>query len=293
MLLLQVVGIKIAYVLVLVGLQGGNLVAIVFEAIELALGILEEGELHSALAEFLFGEHAVFDKDFDVVPFVLEVFAVVLEHLFQLVGYLLADVGGDFLHVAVALEIATRNIQRNVGRVKHTVQQHQVVGHNAFYAVSNEYLIAVELNLVAGGVDSLANFWEIKNTGEVEGVVHVQMYLEQWVFKIHWVELVVEFLIILVGETAGTLAPCRFGVVDDSRLFLFNAFGLFLLTAVTIIHLVKFGLAVHPHALFATADGYGHETAVFAQQLQYFLLFEELLAVVGDMQDDAGAAVGV
>ena len=39
----------------------------------------------------------------------------------QLLGHLLADVGGDFLDVVVALEVGAGDVQRDVGRVDDAV----------------------------------------------------------------------------------------------------------------------------------------------------------------------------
>ena len=188
------------------------------------------------------------------------------------------------------MQVAAAHVQGDVGAVQYAVQQHQVVGHHALHAVGHEHLVAVQLNLVACRVDSLAHLGEIQNARQVEGVVHIEVNLEQGVFEVHGVQLVVELLIVLVCQIGRILLPCRLRVVDDAGLFLLHALGLPLLSIVRLLRILR--RLVHPHALFAKADGNGHKAAVFPQQLQHLLLVEELLAVVGDVQHDAGAAIG-
>ena len=103
----------------------------------------------------------------------------------------------------------------------------------------------------------------------------------------------VELLIVLVCQIGRILLPGRLGVVDDAGLFFLHPFGLFLLAAVAVVHLVKLCLAVHPHALFAKADGDGHKAAVFSQQLQHLLLVQEFFAVVRYVQHNVSAALRV
>ena len=55
--------------------------------------------------EFVFGKHAVFDDDFDIVPLLLEIFPVFLKEGIQLVGYLPGDVGSDFFHCPIRLQV--------------------------------------------------------------------------------------------------------------------------------------------------------------------------------------------
>ena len=173
------------------------------------------------------------------------------------------------------------------------MQQHQVVGHHSLHAVGHKHLVAIQLNLVAGGVYCLSHLREVQYSRQVKRVVHIQMNLEQRVLEIHRIQFVVELLVVLVCQIGRTLPPCRLGVVDDAGLLLLHALGLLFLAAVSVLHLVKLRLAVHPHALFSKPDGYGHKAAVFSQQLQYRLLIKKLLAVVGNVQHYARAALGV
>ena len=307
-LFVDVSGVQIDDVLVLVGLQSLDLVAIVVQLEVLSFSVFQQSELHSALAEFLLGQHTVLDENLDVVPLLLKLrveslrlvssvslafrfplFAFRFRHLLQLVGHLLADVLGNFLHIAVALQVAAAHVQRDVRAVEHAVQQHQVFGHHALDAVGYKHLIAIQLYLVAVGVDGLAHLREIEYARQVEGIVDIQMYLEQRIFEVHRVQFVVELLVVLVGQRRRGLLPGRVGVVDDARHLLFDAFralGLVLAFA----NFLKFSLAVHPLALFAKTDGHRHKAAVFLQQLQNLLFLKEFLAVVGDVQNDVRAA---
>ena len=117
------------------------------------------------------------------------------------------------------------------------------------------------------------------------------MYLEQRVLKVHRVQLVIELLVVLVGQARRCFLPSRVCVVDDARHFLFHTLWLFLLATFAIVHFCELRLAVHPFALFAEADGYRHKAAVFFQELKYAVLLKELLAVVGNVQYDVGAAL--
>ena len=80
---------------------------------------------------------------------------------------------------------------------------------------------------------------EIQDTGEVEGVVHVQMDVEQR-FLQHRIELAVELHVVLLLQVGGLPVPDGVGIVD---------------------YLVLGGihvLAVLPLLLLAEGDGHGH-----------------------------------
>lgn len=53
-------------------------------------------------------------KSLQVVPFLLEILAILLEERTQPVGNFLGDIGGYLLYVTVALEIRAAYIQRNI-----------------------------------------------------------------------------------------------------------------------------------------------------------------------------------
>ena len=184
-LLLLVGGVEVYQHFVLVFLQRLDAGFVFVEGEIFVVDVLEEREFLGTFVEFLVAEHAVFDENLDVVPFLFKVLAVGLEQFLQLVGHLFADVRRYFLHVAVALQVRAANVEGYVGRVEHAVQQHKIFGHNTFHRVGNEYLIAVQLYAVLLGVHSAFHLGEIEYSGEVEGIVHVQMYLEQRIFEIH------------------------------------------------------------------------------------------------------------
>lgn len=83
-------------------------------------------------------------KSLQVIPFLLILLTVLLEDALQAVGNLLGDIGGDLLHVTIALQIGAGDIQRNVGRVDHAMQQGEELRDDALYLVSDEDLVAVE-----------------------------------------------------------------------------------------------------------------------------------------------------
>ena len=102
-LLVRVGGVEVDDVVFLIGLLGGDQLAILFEGVIGAVDVLEQGELRGAVVELLVAEHAVLDEELQAVPLFFEGLAVVLEDLFQAIGNLLGDVCGDLLHVLVAL----------------------------------------------------------------------------------------------------------------------------------------------------------------------------------------------
>ena len=79
------------------------------------------------------------------------------------------------------------------------MKQHQVFWHYSFDRVGYEHLVAIELYLVAVGVDGFAHFGEVEYAREVERVVDVEMNLEQRILKVNGVEFVVELLVVVVG----------------------------------------------------------------------------------------------
>ena len=153
-----------------------------------------------------------------------------------------------------------------------------------------------ETNVSEAGWEKMKSFSDASEISAwaQEGVAFC---LEQGILEIHRVQLVVELLIVFVCQIGRALLPGRLRVVDDAGLLLLHSLGLLLLRLFGIIGILRlvglFRRLVHPHALFAKADGDGHKAAVFSQQLEYGLLVEELLAVVGDVQHNAGAALGV
>ena len=91
-LVLCICGIEDYEFLVLVGLVALDALAVVFDAEIFVLSVLEQAELERPFAEFLIGNHSVFDEELYVVPFFLECLTVLLEDFLQPVSHLLGDV---------------------------------------------------------------------------------------------------------------------------------------------------------------------------------------------------------
>ena len=271
-LVVLVRGIEVHELAILVGLVvlDERLVLLIGEM--LALDILHQGEVLGTLVEVLLREHAVMDEELQVVPFLLIVLTVVLEGLLQTVGHLLGNIGGDLLHVGIALQIAAAHVQRDVRRVDHAMEQGEEVRNDALHLIGDEHLVAIELYLVALQFDIAVDSREIEDTGEVEREVHVQMDPEHRLL-LHGIERAVELLVVLILERRRALCPERLHAVDD-----------------IILGSLHF-LAVFPFGLLAESHGHGKELAVLVEQLADLHLVEVFGAVVRDMQDDIRSTV--
>ena len=86
------------------------------------------------------------------------------------------------------------------------MEQCEEVGHDAFHLVGDEYLIAIELNLVALQFDVRLDTWEVEDTRKVERIVNVEVYPEQW-FVLHRIERAVERFVVLVLQCTWSLCP--------------------------------------------------------------------------------------
>ena len=274
-LLLLVDGVEIDEVAVLVGLVVLDERAILVEGEIFALGVLHQRKVLGAVVEGVaLGEHAVVDEELEVVPLLLILLAVLLEDAAQAVGDLLGDIGRDLLDVGVALEVAAADVERDVGRVDDAVEQRQELGDDALDVVGDEDLVAVELDLVALELDVGLDAREVEDAGEREGVIDVEVDPEQGIV-VHGEERVVELLVVLVLERRRRLRPEGLDAVDDVVLV-----GIDL-------------LAVLPLRLLAEDHGHGHKLAVLREQLLDGRFLEIVLAVVVDVEDDVGTAVGL
>ena len=128
------------------------------------------------------------------------------------------------------------------------MEQCKELRNDAFYLIGDIYLIAVELYFVWLQFDVRLYSWEVENAGEVERIVNVEVYPEQWLV-LHGVEVLVKFLIIFIFQRRRRLCPKRFGVVDEIVFFGFHLFSIF------------------PFGLFAKGDRYGKELTVLVQQV--------------------------
>ena len=271
-LCLAVVAVEAYEVTVLVGLVflDGSLVFLV--GVAFAVDVAEQGKLFGLVVEVGLAEDTVVDEEFEVVPLLLEVFAVLAEDGLQAVSHLLGDVLRNLLDVAVALQVGAADVEGNVRTVDDAVEQGKEVRDNVLHAVGDEHLVAEELDLVAVNVDVALDFREVEHTGEVEGVVDIQMNPEEGIV-LHGIEVAVEGLVILVLQCRGLFGPEGLGDVDDVRFV-----GLLL-------------AAVLPFGLLAEGDGYGEELAVLLQQFFDAVFLEELLAVVVNMEHDVRTAL--
>ena len=257
-------------VLVRLGAFHGRLVLV--EGEELAVGVLEEGELEGPVAELIVGQHAVLDEEFEVVPLLLEVRPLVLEDVVQPVGDLLGDVGGDLLHIGIALEVTPGDVQRDVRGVDDTVQQGHEVRDDVVHMVRDEHLVAVEGDLVPFHGHAVLQFREIEDTGEVEGIIDIQMDVEQRLL-IHRIQRTVEGEVVFLLEVGRGLGPEGLHAVDD-----------LVLVGIDI-------LAVLPLLLLAEDDRNRHELAVLVQEAFDTGFLRILRGIVVQVQGDDGAAL--
>ena len=151
------------------------------------------------------------------------------------------------------------------------MEQCEEVGHDAFHLVGDEYLIAIELNLVALQFDVRLDTWEVEDTRKVERIVNVEVYPEQW-FVLHRIERAVERFVVLVLQCAWSLCPQ----------------GLHIIYYIVLVGLHV--LAVLPFGLLAECHRHRHKLAIFVEQALDSILLKELLAVVVDVQHDVSSA---
>ena len=151
-------------VTILIGLCLLDLCLILLQGEVLAIDILEERKAHSTVIELLIAEHTVLNEELDVVPFLLEVLAVIAENLCQFVSHLLGDMAGDLLHIVITLQVRTAHVERNIGRVNHTMKQGQVLWYDILHLVGHEDLVAIELNLIALNINIVLNAREVEDT---------------------------------------------------------------------------------------------------------------------------------
>ena len=205
-LVIGLCGIQIHKLLVLVclGVLYGLLVLI--KAEELAFHILEECKFEGSLAELFIGEHAVLYEQLEVVPLGFKLLPFILEDAFQAVCNLLCDVGGDLLHGCVALEIAAAHVKRDVRGIYDAVKEGHEVRDYVVHVVRDEHLVAVEGDLVALHRHAVLQLREVEDTGEVEGIVYVEVDPEER-FLVHGEEGAVESKVILVLELRRCLGP--------------------------------------------------------------------------------------
>ena len=268
---LAVVGVEAHQLLIFVGLVLLDGFAIFLVGVSLAVNVFEKSEVFRLVVEVGFRENAVVDEEFEVVPLFFKLSAVALEERRKTVCHLLGDVLRNLLHIAVALEIRTTHVERNVRTVDDPMQECQEVGHNVFHRISDKHLVAIELNLIAMDFDVVFNLWEIQNTREIERIVHIEVNPEER-FILHGIEIAIEIAIILISQGRRRLCPERVSVVDH--------------VVLSGVHL----LSIFPLLLLAKGNGDGEEAAVFVEQSLDATLFEEFLVFLVNVQHDVRTA---
>ena len=267
-------GIEIDDVAVFVGLRGLDEVAIFVVGEIFAVDVFEQRVFGGTVVEVRLREHTIVDEELEVVPFGLKVLSVGLEDRLKTVAHLLGDIARNLLDIGIALQVAAADIEGNVGRVDNAVQERKKLRHNIFHLVCHEHLIAIELDFVAMDFDVVFDAREVEHTGEVEGIVHVEVYPEEGLVG-HRIEVAIKLLIVLVVECRRLACPERIGFAYD------------------IVFVGLLLLAVFPFGLFAKSNGHGQEAAIFLEQAFDFGVFKKLFAVFGNVEDDVGSTVGL
>ena len=177
------------------------------------------------------------------------------------------------LHVHIALQVATADVERYVRRVDDTMKQGQIFGNDIVNLVGDEHLIAVELDLLAVDVHVVLDLWEVEYSRQMERIIDVEVYVEQRLVVLVRIELVIELGVVVFSQVGGFTHPCGIDVVDDVVLI-----GLHL-------------LAVFPLLLLAKHYLYGQELAVLLKQTADSRVFEIVLEVAAYVQDNVSAAL--
>ena len=272
-MIVLIVSIEINQVTVFVGLIVLNQCLVLLKRKIFSVHILHQRKVLSTLVEVFLRQHSVVDEQFQGIPFLFVFLTVLFEDAVKPVGHFLSDVGRDFLYVAVALQITTAHIQRDIGRVNHTMQQRKEVGHNAFHLVGDKHLVAVKLYLIALQLDIRFDSREKEDTSKVERIVNVEVNPEQRLLHLHGIECAIEALVVLVFQCAGRFGPEWFHIIYNIVLVGINL------------------LAVFPFGLLAEGNWNGQELTILIQQLLYFLFLKKLLAVVIDVKNNIRTTV--
>ena len=128
-------------------------------------------ELVGLFKEFVIGHHTVFHKQAKAFPFFFKLFSVFVENLFQLVGYFFGDMVIDLSHIRIALQIASANVQRNIGlnRSRHAAASETPVQYLSLHRSQTPGCCTVGSYLFVSR--RLLDFREIQNSGEVERII--------------------------------------------------------------------------------------------------------------------------
>ena len=210
-------------------------------------------------------------------------FAVFLEHGVQFVRDLLGDVAADFLHIGILLQVRTAYVQGDVRRVNDPVEQRQEIGDDVLYVVRNEDLVRVEVNLVTSQFHFLLQLREVEDSSQVEREVHVQVDVEERIFEVHRIEILVELRIVFVLQIGWSLAPKRCCGIDHPRHLRFN------LLDVSVFVLFTAGVIV-PFRACAVDYFDRHELAILGKDALNAGIFQEFGAIIRNVQYDVRTA---
>ena len=281
-LTLRVVGV-VDLLVRLVGVRG----LVLFQRQIAAIGGLVENRLLDLLVELLVTHRAKLDEGRNVVPVFLIRLALGVEQPAELIRHLLGDVRGQLLDRAVVLQEGTADVQRQVRAVDNALQKRQEFRNNFLHVVRHEHLTREQLHLTFVLAEVVAEFREIQDALEVEGVVDVQMHPEQRIFPAE--HLVIEVDVLLVLTLARLLQPQRFGVVNQARLGFIDDLAL-LGRAVLVGFAGDFFLALHRLGVcIHQINRIRHVAAVAGQHFADAVEFEELLLFIGDVEDNRRA----
>src|SRR5215469_13368046 len=93
------------------------------------------------------------------------------------------------------------------------MQQHQKFRNDVFDLIGDENLVAVKLDLVLLKFEALLDLRKIKDTGQIERIIDIEMYPEQRRFAIR-IQFLVKILIVLARQLTRLLRPGRLDIVD-------------------------------------------------------------------------------
>ena len=89
------------------------------------------------------------------------------------------------------------------------MQQGQKVRDDVFDIVRDEHLVGIQMDAVFLHVHLLLQLGKVEDAGQVKWEIHVEVDVEQRILKIHRVQVLVEFLVVLIGEIGRLFGPGR------------------------------------------------------------------------------------
>ena len=143
-LTIRILRIEMDHLLVLIGLVALDQSLVLLESVKLLIGVLEEQDPLSPLGKLLIRKHAILHEEIKCRPLLLISGTIGLEELCQLICYLAGDIGRDLLHPGIRLEIAPADVERNIRRVDHAVEEIEEVGDDSLDIIGHVDLVAVK-----------------------------------------------------------------------------------------------------------------------------------------------------